>query len=242
MVYNRRNKITANYRKSGNYQITSYSTLDIVAAAVIAYRKNNKKVERDTFTANNEAGVKQTITSNKALALGILKNFPDQITQADRDEAQAIIQSIQGTVTMGLLSGERVSDFTKELAKEFENEVSTEYKVGLLAYAPDVYEGTKQRADIEEKTASAMYTSEALGKVGDRVRVNFTLITKKYVQSISCFSATGTDEKGNLVQFLTGKEELCQSQEIEGKIKTVGISQYHHSAIVTGLNYVKTTK
>ena len=230
--------MSSSYKKR---EIRTFPTLDVVAAAVIAYRRNGKKIAKYDSDASQDKVI-PAIRSNKTIALDILKNSPNQITQTDRDEALAVIQSIQGTVTMSLLAGKKVSAFTQELAKEFENDTSTEYKVGLLAYAPNVYEGTKQRAEVEEKISTAMYSSEALGKVGDKIRVNFTLITKKYVQSINCYSATGTDEKGNLIQFLTGKGELCQSQEIEGKIKTVGASQYHHGAIVTGLNFVKVPK
>ncbi len=224
-------------------QVT-YPLVDVVAAACVAFHAQGDKIEKydvsavperiyDDFTQPACAEVK----SNKTRAVTVLE--AGSITQADRDEAAEVIQHIQGQVTMGLLSGKKISDFVKELAKALEEESVPSFKVGLLVYAPNVYHTAKVKEVITEQTTELLYTSKPLGPVDAKVTVNFTLIEKRYVQNFGCYSAYGKDDAGNLVSFLTKHEHLCESGKRVGKVKKAAADDWHNGAVVTSLNYVK---
>jgi hypothetical protein len=224
-------------------QVT-FPIVDVVAAACVAFHANGDKVEKydasavperiyDDFTQPACAEVK----SNKTRAVAILEN--GTLTQADRDEAAEVIQHIQGQVTMTLLSGKKVSDFVKEVAKALEEETVPSFKVGLLVYAPNVYYTAKAKEAITEQTTELLYSSAALGPINTKVTINFTLIEKRFVQQLGCYSAYGKDDAGNLVSFLSKHEHLCESGVRVGKIKKAGADDWHNGAIVTALNYVK---
>lgn len=214
-----------------------------MAAACFAYRANGGSVVRSNnaaYTYVNENGVSVDVPevwSNKILAQDALAQ--NIISQADKDEAALVIQSIQGQVTMALLSGKKVSDFVKELAKVLEEESVPLFRLGLLVYAPNVYYMAKAKEDIVEKTTECLYTSQPLGSVGATVTIDFTLIETKYVQKLGCHSVFGKDDAGNLVQFLTKHEHLCRSGKRVGKIKNAAADKWHSGALVNFLNYVK---
>lgn len=219
-------------------------TVDAVAATVFAFRTQGNKIEKYDVTAQPEqvysdytAPAVAAVTSNKTLAFAALDNAT--ITQADRDEAQEVISYVQGQVTMALLAGKPCSDFVKELAKALEETEVPRFKIGLLVYAPNVrYTGEKREA-INEQTTELLYTSQALGAVGQKVEFNFTLIEKRYVQAFDMFSAYGKDDAGNLVNFLTKHEALAADGKKVGKIKKAEADKWHGNAMVTSLNYVK---
>ena len=219
-------------------------TVDAVAATVFAFRTQGNKIEKYDVTAQPEQVYSDytvpavtAVKSNKTLAFEAIDN--GTITQADRDEAEVVIQHIQGQVTMALLAGKKVSDFVKEVAKALEETDVPRFKLGLLVYAPNVHHQATKREEINEQTTECQYTSQALGAVGAKVTVNFTLIEKRYVQAFDVFSAYGKDDAGNLVSFLSKHEELCQSGMVKGTIKKAETDSWHNNAVVTCLNRVK---
>ena len=218
--------------------------LEAVAAAVAAFHAQGDKIEKYDVTAvparvysDYTAPAVTAVKANKTLALEFLEK--GLVTQAHRDEAEVVIQHIQGQVTMSLLSGKKVSEFVKSLAVELEKEEIPEYKLGLLVYAPNVHHTAQVKEAITEQTTELLYTSQALGPVDAKVTVNFTLIEKRFVQNFGCYSAFGKDDAGNLVSFLTKHEELCESGKRVGKVKKAGADSWHNNAVVTSLNYVK---
>ncbi len=236
------------YRKKYPAKVASngvtFPLVDVVAAAVIAFKLNGNKIEKNDIPAYTPAQgdtsrpANPCIISNKALIIGVLKD-PFRITKADRDEAELVIQYCQGQVTMSLLCGKKVSDFMKDMVAIFElTEVPTS-KIGMLVYAPNTYFTGKARDEVTEKTAELQYTSQPLGQVGESVTFNFTMLKTGYVQSLDCFSVYGTDDAGNLVSFLTKHKHLCGSMILTGKVKGAANDTWHNNAMVTSLNYVK---
>lgn len=224
-------------------QVT-YPIIDVVAAACVAFHANGDKIEKYDASAVPEriyvdytAPAVAAVVSNKTRAVTVLE--AGTLTQADRDEAAEVIQHIQGQVTMGLLSGKKISDFVKELAKALEEESVPSFKVGLLVYAPNVYHTAKAKEAIMEQTTELLYTSKPLGPVDAKVTVNFTLIEKRFIHTLGCYSAYGKDDAGNLVSFLTKHEHLCESGKRVGKVKKAAADDWHNGAVVTSLNYVK---
>lgn len=220
-----------------------YPTIDVVAAAAIAFRKNhNKIVKSDLLTSVTETGEKKKpAKSNKTNIAEILSN-PEQITDADREEAKEIIKHIQNSITMSLLSDKTVSPFTKNIATTLEAEQLSHINFGMIVYAPNLYFDAKRREKFTDKLLEMRYTSKPLGEVGEKVTIDFSLIEYKFVHPIDCYSVIGSDGKENLVQFFTKKDELCRSQKLTGKIKSAEENKYQNGAIFTNLNYVKIAK
>lgn len=219
-----------------------FSTVDVVAAAVAIHREDNAgdAIKHDFPAYQN--GTVAAHCSNVTFVKNILTKTPEKITEDDREKARKIIQHLCGTMTMNILMDRVVSGFMKAMTEALNSETTTESKFSVIVYAPSYYDRYKKREEKDEKVLNASITSVGLGTPGDKVKINLEVISSDYVQSISCFSVIGTDGKGNLVQFLTNKEELCCSQPIEAKIKSNGLNEYMHNAIVTVLNYVKAAK
>ncbi len=221
--------------------VKTFKTLDAVAAAVIAFKQNANKIEKyDTpaMAATEYHPATPMVVSNKSRALAVLASGVP-IAQEYLDEAAEIINYLQSQVTMSVLSGKKVSDFTRDLVTAFENDTVPQFKLGLLLYAPNTWHTGKARDAITEETTECLYTSQPLGYVGDKVTVNFTMLEKRYIQSLDCFAVYGKDDKGDLISFLTKHEKLAASGTYTGKVKSAGNDQYHNNAMVTSLNYVK---
>lgn len=230
--------------KKSTMPVKTISTLDVIAAACMAYHANGDKIEKYDVAAreaNDYHPETPQVISNKTRANTILEN-PELIPQVAKDEAQEVIQFLQGQLTMSVLTGAKISDFIRDLGMALEEETVPASKVGLLVYAPNAFAGGKKREVIAEATMESLYTSQPLGTEGTKVEINFTLIEKRSVQSLDCWSAYGKDEHGNLVSFLTKHEELAVSGKYVGKVKKAENDKWHNNAMVTSINYVKAAK
>ena len=222
-------------------QSVMLNTNEVVAAAIMAFKANGNKIEKydaPARPASSFGPATGVVVSNKSRVDALLKDAAN-ITQEAKQEAEQVIAYVQNSVLMSVLSGKAVSNFTRDLAKELEADTVPAFRVGLIVYAPNVFFTGQARDAIKEVTAERMYTSQALGKVGDKVAFNFTCLEKRYVQAMDCYSAYGTDDAGNLVSFLTKHENLCATQSLTGKVKSAGTDKWHNNAMVTALNYVK---
>ena len=204
--------------------IPEYPTLDLVAAGVMAYHANGNKIERADIAASaadqehraGEEGAESTapVVSNKTLAAKIIRD--NAVTDDARTEAAEMIQALQTDMTFKLLTGKTVSPFVKDMVGTLDNETSPEFKLGLLIYVPNTYAGLKAAEKRLEEEVSERYTSRAIGNVGQKVTVNFTLISKRYVDKLECFVAFGKDDSGNLISFFTSYDDRCISGKITG--------------------------
>jgi hypothetical protein len=110
---------------------------------------------------------------------------------------------------------------------------------GIMVWAPKLAQDIQRSQGIKEVSAAYEHTSKFIGKKGDRIEFEFTLIEKRYVRQVDTWSAYGFNEQGNLVQFLSKHEELCATGRIRARIKAHDINRYHNGAHVTVLNFVK---
>lgn len=180
-----------------------FTTIDVVAAAFMAYATNGQKIEKRDIAAQPATSVSletSMVVSNRTLVNRLLQN-PANITAEARQEAVEAIAYLQNAILMGVLTGRIVPKFTLELVGAIENETMTENRIGIAVYTPSTYYNGKAKDVIKELTNERMYTSQALGRIGEKVAFNFTCLEKKYIQVLDCFSAYGTDDAGNLVKF-----------------------------------------
>jgi hypothetical protein len=110
---------------------------------------------------------------------------------------------------------------------------------GLMAFLPSMAEQITQRQAREQEVAELAQVSQYLGRIGDKVVVNLTVMNSRYLQQFNCWSVNAKDDKGNLISYLTAKEDCTRSARYSGKIKRTEISKYHNGAQVTTLNFVK---
>ena len=211
------------------------STADLAALAYAAFRSNKDKVHNESSVFDRELDSLVAVTPNKSL----MREGKLVVTDADRANAQDAINFVQQDVVVRMLKGTRVQEFHANLNKLIAQENCTLQDAGLMAYLPTVVEQIKTRQVREQEIAELSYTSQYLGRVGDKVTVNMTVISTRFITQFGFWAVDGKDDNGNLVSFLSGKEECTVSGCYSGKIKKTEPSSYHNGACVTSLNFVK---
>ena len=220
----------------------SVSVKELAALAFAAQRVNGTLL-RDSTRWNESTQTLENVTPNKTLIRDTVKgDIKLVVTDQDRVSAQEAIDAITQDCTMQILKGRRVGDFMQSMAALLEKETDTDASAGIMAFLPQMHEQLKQRQEREEKVQGIAYTSEYLGKVGDKVIVEITVLTTRFLQQYNCYSVTGHDAHGNMVNFLTGKQDCTVNGRYQGKIKRTEQSQYQNNAKVTQLNFVKLLK
>lgn len=216
---------------------------ELVALAFAAQRANGG-LHRDNRYFDPEKDAFVEVVPNKTLMFNSFAfepgSNPELVpTDEDRAQADAAITAIQGDVLIKKLADRRVSDFQFNLSEAISQPTCTQRDCGLVAFVPKTYAGMLERQEKDEAKIGLASTSEYLGRVGEKIQLDFALIDSKYLQQYNCYSVTGHDGNGNMVSFLTAHQGLAQSGRIAGKIKRIEISQYHNGAKVTQLNFVK---
>ena len=215
----------------------------LVALAFAAQRVNGAMFDNNLFFDTEKDAVVEVIP-NKTLMFNSFAIEPGsnpELVPTDEDFAQAdaAISAIQGDVLIKKLADRRVSDFIFSLSKAIGQPACTQRDCGLVAFVPKTYTGMLERQAKDEAKFSLAATSEYLGRVGEKIQLDFTLIDSRYLQQYNCYSATGHDNNGNMVNFLTAHQSLAKSGRIAGKVNRTEVSQYHNGAKVTQLNFVK---
>lgn len=217
------------------YTPVKISTLELAALAFTAFRHNNSNVHKDASFFDKEADALITVVPNKNL----MRDGNLQVTDQDRVDAQTAIDLLSQDRLMRILKGLKVADFQNTLTNLTVQTECTMSDAGLMAYLPSVSAQILQRQSREQEVAELSHTSEFLGKVGDKITVNITVMTSRFVQQYGCWSVNAKDEKGNLISYLTAKEECTKNGRYTAKVKRTENSNYHNGAKVTTLNFVK---
>jgi len=215
----------------------------LVALAFAAQRVNGA-MYKDTLFFDTEKDAVVEVVPNKTLMFNSFAIEPGsnpELVPTDEDFAQAdaAISAIQGDVLIKKLADRRVNDFQFNLSETISQATCTQRDCGIVAFVPKTYAGMLERQAKDEAKFSLAGTSEYLGRVGEKIQLDFTLIDSRYLQQYNCHSVTGHDNNGNMVSFLTAHQDLARSGRIAGKVKRTEVSQYHSGAKVTQLNFVK---
>ena len=152
---------------------------------------------------------------------------------------RSAIEGIQSHILLQKLSDRQINSFVQTIGESLAQDTLTQRDCGLIAFVPKTWAGMQARQERQETVATLSTSSQYLGRVGDKVRVDFVMLDKRFLQQYNCWSVNGHDSNGNLVNFLTAHEHLAKSGSIQGKIKRTEVSQYHNGAQVTQLNFVK---
>jgi hypothetical protein len=216
---------------------------ELVALAFAAQRVNGA-MYKDTSFFDTEKDAVVEVVPNKTLMFNSFAfepgSNPELVpTDEDRAQADAAITAIQGDVLIKKLADRRVNDFIFSLSEAIGQPTCTQRDCGLVAFVPKTYAGMLERQEKDEAKIGLASTSEYLGRVGEKIQLDFALIDSRYLQQYNCYSVTGHDGCGNMVSFLTAHQNLAVSGRIQGKVKRTEVSQYHNGAKTTQLNFVK---
>lgn len=220
---------------------TQYSTREVLAAAIYAFKANGNMVVKDMYNFDHKDKF-----PNKAY---LLKHFVDknmcvelsgfEITEELLNEADAVKQQLEYIVTMSALTRGQLNLFITNCAELIAQDTVAAKSFGTLVWVPKIVFDNERQTAAKLTIASMEHSSKYIGKVNDRVEVHFNLIEKRYISSINCWAAYGNTNEGNLVRFLTKHEALCTTGQIKGRIKATEKDSYHGNAQVTNLNHVK---
>jgi hypothetical protein len=212
------------------------NTREALAVAIFAFRKNGKVVKEATAEA----------TSNKLMVWGYffpLKTEKPQprieVTEELLEAADAVRTVIDHAVTMSMLTKGFVVSFLGNIQEIVKEDTVKSKHLGMLVWAPKLAQDLQKAESLKELSAGYEHASKYIGKLGDRIEFDFTLIEKRYVHALETWSAYGHNEQGYLVKFLTKHEELCATGRIRARIRKHEVDSYHNMAKVTALNFVK---
>jgi hypothetical protein len=217
-------------------KLKSYPCLDVIATAVAAYEHNNDSIVRTPVTLNGVGYL-----SNRQLISDYVQGNggPFIVNDTHRKQADGIIQYLEQTVIMQSLKS-TPDRFLAQVSATLANKLVNVKDFGIIAWAPHLVDQYQKKDHVRETSARYEYTSRYIGKVGDKLEMNFTLIEKRYIQTIDCFSVFGVTDNDNLVFYWAKTlDKVCEVGKISGRIKEHKLDEYRNNAKVTVLNYVK---
>ena len=214
-----------------------YPTINVVATAIAVYEYSGSRIVRDSFTDEN--GVK--ILSNRQLITDCLagQKGPFLVNEIHVKQAEGIIQYLQQTVIMQSLQN-KVDSFLSQMTELVTNLEVTNKDIGIISWAPHIADQYQKKDHVREVSARYEHSSRYIGKVGDKITTDFTMIEKRYIKSMDCFAVYGYDGNDNLI-FYWAKvaDKICEVGKISGRIKAHTEDKFRGNARVTTLNYVK---
>jgi hypothetical protein len=212
------------------------NTREALAIAIFAFRKNGKVVKEATKeTSSNKLIVWDYFVPLKT----DLPRARIELTEELLEAADAVKTVIDHAVTMDMLTKGRIPSFMETIHDLIKEEIVPSKHLGILVWAPKLAADLEKSQNLKELSAGYEHSSRYIGKLGDRIEFDFTLIEKRYVRALETWSAYGYNEQGHLVKFLTKHEELCATGRIRARIRQHVVDSYHNMAKVTSLNFVK---
>lgn len=214
-----------------------FPTVHAVAVATAAYHWNKSTVVRNIML--NEHG--HEVLPNRQLIAEHLEGRRDifRINDHYLAEAEGIITYLQQTVIMQSLKN-TPDRFLAQVAELLTGQEISLKDVGILAWAPKLVEDYQRKDHVRELSARYERTSRYIGRISDKLTVNFTLIDKRYVQSTDSYAVYGVNEHGDLMFYWAKSlDKVCEVGRISGRVKAHNEDGYRNNARVTVLNYVK---
>lgn len=213
-----------------------FSTLQVVAAAVMAYEHNHRRVERNALYSPE-----QTIVPNRQLMLNYLQGNDTSFVVNDLHvkQAEGIMRYLQQTGIMQTLTN-RSDRFLNQINQLLLESTTKSKDFGIIAWAPKLVDDYQKKDHVREISARYEHSSRYVGQPKDKIQTDFVLIDSRYIQGMDCHAVYGHDGRGNLL-FYWAKEskKIIQSGRIQGRVKAHNQDIRRGNACVTTLNYVK---
>ena len=221
--------------KSDNGQLTmkqTYQTPEVLAVAVAAYEFTNKRIVRAKIAGGSEP--------NRRLIADYVegRGAPFTVKPEHHTQAQELQQYIDHCVVIQSLCGTPDS-FLAKISQLLSNKDITNFEFGILAWAPHVADQYRKKDAVKEISAHYEHTSHYIGKVGDKLEIDFTLIERKYIRNMDCYAVYGFSGNNLVFYWAKNLDKVCEVGRIHGRVKSHSKDEYHNDARVTTLNYVK---
>lgn len=215
-----------------------FSVESAVAVAIIAFERNNRKVQRDYIKTENI-----NITPNRIIMSELLSDKSLAIGQYYVDQARDAVVYLQQTVMMQTLGQGHVNRFLNNIVALLTQPEVAVSDFGLLAWVPKVVSDYQSRDQVKETSSCYESGSQWIGQLGDKVNINFTAIEVRFVPRMNCYAVYGNTDSGNLVFYWAKSlDRVIRQGKLQGRVKKQDIDQFHGRAKVTTLNYVKASK
>lgn len=210
----------------------------LAAGAFAAQRINGKLNKTDTdYDAAKDSLV--PCKPNKEIIRRVVKGEITP-TPADYSAAELAVETLLQDRTIRIMKGTPFKEgFQTEMLALLSNDTGSERDCGMIAYLPNMYEQFLKTQSRREAVMELAFTSEYWGSVGSKVTFELTVLTNRWLEQYACWSVTGHDTAGNMISFLTSKEDCTKSGKYSGKVKRTKLSKYHSNAKLTHLNFVK---
>lgn len=212
-----------------------YPIRDVVGAAIIAFTAN-KCIDRGDLRRTTQT--EPSSFSNREIMLTELERGP--ISQDYLEQADDVIAYLQQVAMLQSLTNGRTQNFLDNVVQLLQTDGVTTREFGLVSWAPKLASDYRKKDSVREKWLGYEFTSRFVGKVGDKVRVNFTLIQSHHLPAYNSYIVFGHDEHQNLFFFWNKSGDTIPNKcVLEGRIKEHKIDEQRNDAKTTRLNYVK---
>lgn len=216
-------------------KLKTFPSLEVLATAIATYEYNKKSIIRMPVTLD---GV--SYLSNRQLISDSMQGLgaPFVVNDIHRKQADGVVTYLQQCVIMQSLKGSPdrfLGQTTDILSKQ-----TTDLKeFGIVAWAPHLADQYQKKDHVRELSARYEYRSRYIGRVGDKVEIDFTMIDKRYVQNMDCYAVYGYSNDNLVFYWAKTLDKVCEVGKISGRVKTHKEDEYRNKARVTYLNYVK---
>jgi hypothetical protein len=214
----------------------SYPTQEALSATFAVFDYCGQTINRVT---------EGDVRSNKSLITEYLegKAVPFAVTDQHREQAAQVVTFLEQTKMVKMLVNGRVDSFMDNVLETVKKPTVMQRDLGLLAWTPKIEIGYRKKETARVESGYYELKSRHIGKVGDKVTFNFTLIEDRYVKNYNMYTVYGRDDDGNLVFYWAkDRSKIIASGTISARIKSHRKDEYRNGAYVTSLNYVKVVK
>lgn len=209
-------------------------TLDAVAAACAVYRLMGNTVKKSELN--------DTSKTSKIMLLDHFSGVsPLDITPADLDRAQEVIDYIRQRNMMDTLAGRSNSPFFLSVAGLLEKETASSSDFGILAWAPKLADDLSKNDDHAQSIRQALHDSRYIGTTGKGIEMEFQALDTKFIRDANRYVVLGQDAAGNAVSFWTN-ERVEGTVKIKARVKGHTTLGRHGNLPCTNLHYVKFKK
>ena len=211
-----------------------FETAEVLAVSQAIFRLEGNRINRGDFDFVTK---KQQVSSKERIVAHFNNTRLIEVTDVDRDVAGAIAGYIQQRIIMDTLMQKEISDFITDINTIVGRDHVHQFDLGRVVWAPKLYADMLQQSNNQEDIAQYAISSVYVGRVKEKIELDFTVISVKYNREYECFRHLGHDGAGNLIGFLNKKS--IGNGRIQGRVKSQAISRYNNNGKVTYLNYVK---
>jgi hypothetical protein len=211
----------------------NYPLRQALAATVAAFRTNDNSVVRLK---------EEKYESNRALVDNYLNGRQPHLNVTDKDFEQAdeIVVYLQQTSMVQMLMRGSADSFLESVTKALAQETVEHRELGLLVWAPKLNATYLEKDQAKSISARYEFSSNWIGKIGEKIEVNFNLIESRFIKNNECWAVYGHDDHGNLIFYWAkSSEKVVRNGRIQGKVKAHNSDERRGRARVTNLNYVK---